>query len=156
MNQIFKIIGDSILSSWIWQFTVDWFHPVISGIVLFFLLRILLRKTRMRSLLISLVSQIIALGSLSIIAIGVLVHIFGWEFDPLDPYEGIKQIAMFKPSLMLGLYYAISQTLFYVAISFFWNINVVGWCVSSWLSNGIGAILSYLLISVSEIMKYTG
>ena len=156
MNNIFKITGDAILSSWIWQFTVDWFHPVISGIVMFFLFRIIVRKSRTRSLFISLGSQIISLGLLSIIAIGVLVHMFGWEFDPLDPYEGIKQIAMFQPSMTLGLFYAISQTLFYIIISFFVDINLIGWCVVSWLSNGIGAMMSYLFISIAEIMKYTG
>jgi len=156
MNKVFKVIGDAILSSWIWQFTVDWYHPIVSGISMFFLFRIIVRKSRLRSLAISVTSQIISLGLLSIIAVGILVHIFGWEFETLNPYDGIKQVVMFQPSLMLGLFYAISQTLCYVLIAFFADINLIGWCTVSWLSNGIGAMISYLFVSFSEIMKYTG
>lgn len=156
MNRIVRIIGDTILSSWIWQFTADWFHPVVTGIVMFFLLRITMRRSRSRSLLISFVAQIVAAGMLTIIAIGVLVHIFGWEFAQMDPYEGVKQITIFTPSILLGLLYAIFQSLLFVLVSFFWQINLVGYIVVSWISNGIGAILSYLFISMVEIMKYTG
>ncbi|HLE76315.1 MAG TPA: hypothetical protein VI521_00930 [Candidatus Babeliales bacterium] len=156
MNHVVKIIGDTILSSWIWQFTADWFHPVVAGIVMFFLLRITMRRSRSRAFLISLAAQLFSAGMLSIIAIGILVHIVGWEFDPMDPYEGVKCITVFTPSMLLGLLYALFQSILLIVGSFFCSFNLLGYLAISWISNGIGAILSYLLISMVEIMKYTG
>lgn len=154
--KIIKPIGDFILSAWIWQFTMDWFHPVITGIVMFILLRLIMRRSRLRSVGISFLAQLVALGLLSFISIGILIHLFGWEFEPLDPHEGIKQITAFMPSLHLGLLYAIFQSGMFIFGSFFWSMNLVGYIVVSWMSNGIGAILSYMFISMAEVMRYTG
>ncbi len=153
---ILKQLGDWILSLWIWQFTADWFHPVITAIVMFFMLRVVMRRSRSRSFLIAIGSQLVALALLSLIAIGVLVHIFGWEFEPMDPYEAVKQITLFAPSLGLGIAYAVLQSAVFIIGAFFWEINVIGYITISWLSNGIGAMLSYMLISMVEIMKYQG
>ncbi len=153
---ILRQVGDFILSSWIWQFTADWFHPVITGIVMFLMLRLIMRRSRLRSLWISLTAQLVALGLLTIIAIGILVHLFGWEFAPIDPHEGIKQISAFAPSIYLGVLYAIFQSCMFIFGAFFWEINLIGYLLISWMSNGIGAILSYMFISMAEVMKYTG
>ena len=110
----------------------------------------------MRSLIISLVAQLVALGMLCLIAIGVLVHIFNWEFTLLDPQEGIKQISALAPSIGLGIVYAIFQSIFFCIASFFWQINLVGFLLITWISNGIGAMISYMFIHMSELMKYVG
>ncbi len=153
---IIKQVGDFILSAWIWQFTADWAHPVITGIVMFLMLRLVMRRSRLRSLGISVVAQLVALVLLSLIAIGILVHLFNWEFTPIDPHEGIKQISAFAPSINLAILYAIFQSCMFIFGAFFWDINLIGYLVISWASNGIGAILSYMFISMAEIMKYTG
>ena len=153
---IIKTIGDSLLSSWIWQFTADWFHPILAGICMFFLMRVVMRTSRMRALLISAASQIVALGLLSIFAIGILVHLLGWEFALLDPYEGVQQIAFFWPCVVLGMWYALFQSACFLLASLVWRVQLLGLLIVCWLSNGIGAMLSYLFVRIAEIMKYTG
>jgi hypothetical protein len=153
MNVI-KMIGDFILASWLWQFTADWFHPVVTGIVMFLLMRMVLRRPRIRSLIISFLAQLFALAMLSIIAVGLLVHIFQWEFDPESLQQA--QTALFYPSLGLALLYALFQTLFFLLGSFFWSANVRSYVVISWISNGLGAMISYLCIRMVEMMNYTG
>ncbi len=78
---VLKYVGDFILSSWIWQFTFDWFHPVITGIIMFFMMRIIMRRSRTNAFVVSLSTQLIGLGLLSFVAIGLVVHMFGWEPD---------------------------------------------------------------------------
>ncbi len=151
---LFKMLGDFILSAWIWQFTADWFHPVITGIVMFFIMRWVMRRPRMQAILISICAQLFALGLLSLIAVGILVQIFNWEFAAITPEEGITRIGAFMPSIGLGIIYAILQSLFFRLGSYFWPQNVRGLVVLSWISNGIGAILSYMCIRFVEIMTY--
>ncbi len=153
---IIKYVGDFILSSWIWQFTVDWFHPVIAGIIMFFIMRIVMRRGRRNSFTVSFFTQLLGLIILSFFAIGVLVHMLGWEFDLLDPYEGVKHISILFPSLGLGLLYAIIQSLIFLFISIFKEINLIGFIVLCWISNVFGAMLSYMFIHMGEVMKYQG
>lgn len=153
---IFKALGDFLLSSWIWQFTADWFHPIITGIVMFFMLRIILRYPRIQSMMMAISAQIVALGMLCLIALGVLVHMFGWEFEELSPQEGITRMAVFMPTIGLAILYAIFSSFFFWICSFFWRKNVGGLIVVSWLSNGIGAMVSYMCIRIVEFMQYLG
>ena len=153
---ILKYLGDFILSSWIWQFTADWFHPVITGITMFFFMRAVMRRRRGHAFLVSCATQLMSLCVLSLIAIGILVHMFGWEFAPVDPYEGVQKIAIFMPSMGLGLIYAIIQSGIFLFVSFFREINLLGFILLCWISNAFGAIFSYLLIHMSEAIKYQG
>lgn len=153
---VFQKLGDLILSSWIWQFTYDWYHIVNTGIIMFFLLRIIMKRTRKRAFIVSLMAQLVSMAMLSFIALVVLVRMFDWQFAPMNPTEGVKQIAFFYPSMMLGLIYAILQTIFFAIASFFWNINLLGFVIITWISNLFGAMISYMFIHMSEIMKYVG
>lgn len=153
---IFHYLGDFFMASWIWQFTSDWFHPVIAGICMFFLMRIILRRGRLRSIGVSFATQLGGVSLLSFIAIGVLFHFFKWEFDPVDPYKGIEQITFFFPSIGLGVTYAILQSCIFLFIGLFKEINLIGYVVICWLSNSFAAMLSYMFVYMGELLKYQG
>ncbi len=153
---IFKAIGDFIVESWLWNFTYDWCHPVFTAIVMFFILRIVMRTSRIRSFLICVLTQFIALSLLSLVAIGLFVHLFSWEFVVVDSYEIAQPLSVLWPSIKLGIMYAVFNTIFFICYALLSHKNPVPYIALSWISNGIGAILSAGIIRMYEVVKYPG
>ncbi len=154
MVGVIKLFGDFLLSSWIWNITFDWFHPIITAIVMFCLLRFIMRKGRLESLAISICAQLFAFGLLTVNVTFGLVKLLGWQYDALKAGQALQMMHVFIPTLWLGLIYAIFQSLFFLFGRLIWRYNLIAFLVLTWVSNSIGVVVSYTFIRMIEICYY--
>ena len=152
---MFQAIGDFFLSAWLWHRTFDWFHPVIAGIVMFFMLRIVLRRKRVPSLCIALGAQLFAFLALDLLVTYFLIEALNWTFEPLsDPRYAFAIVQMLYGSLSVGLIYAFFQSLYFLGGRLFLHYNAIAFCMVAWISNGIGMLISYLFIRMFVLWQY--
>ncbi len=156
MNAITKWIGDFLLTSWIWNITFDVYHPFVTGIVMFCLLRFMLHRRRLESLAISLIVQLFAFGLLTAEVVFGVIRMLGWQYEPLPTEEAMNMMHVLVPSLWVGILYAIFQSLFFMIGRCIWRFNLKRFLVMTWISNGCGAIISYMLINMVEVYYYIG
>lgn len=153
---IAKIIGDFFLSMWIWQITFDIVHPFLTAVIMFCVLRFVMKRKRLRSFAIAAGAQAIALFVLSAIAVGILINTVGWDYEPMKAKEAVNMMGLFKPSLLLGVVYTVIQWIWFSCGRLLWPYNLVSYFVLVVVSNGIGSIGSFLLIRMLEMSYYIG
>lgn len=153
MYGVLKPIGDFFLSAWIWNLTFDWFHPVITGIIMFLVLRLIFRRKRLRALSISFLAQVFSFGLLTLIAMG-LTEYMKWRYDPLDAKVALVALNTFNASLSLALVYTLFQAIYFTVGHFIWRYNLQAFLVMVLLSNGIGFTLSYMFIEMAKVWYY--
>lgn len=154
--KIVKIIGDFLLSSWIWNITFDWYHPIVTGIVMFCLLHFVMHRRYMQSLAISLMTQFFSFGLLAAKVIFVFIRMLGWQYEPLAVGQAVEMMNTFMPSLYVGILYALFQSIFFIIGRCIWRFNLRSFVVMTWVSNGFGVIISYMLINMTELYYYIG
>ena len=153
---IMHIIGDFFLSAWIWNITFDWFHPFVTGVIMFLMLRIVMRRKRIPSLMITAAAQLFSFLLLFSLVNGILVQAFNWTYEPFDdPLYVLSMMNELYACLSLGLIYALFQTVGFFAARFIWQYNVIAFIMIAWISNGIGMLLSYLFIRMVTLWHYT-
>ncbi len=150
---IFKQIGDFFLSAWIWNLTFDWFHPVITGCVMFLIVRIIFRRGTLHSLFISFLAQAVTITILSIIAMGLSDYL-QWRYDPVDAKVAIAMLNVFYASLSLAIIYTIVQLIYFAVGHFIWRYNLYAFLVMTVLSNTIGFVMSYMFIQMVRVWYY--
>ena len=155
MNSI-KAIGDIIVSSWIWNITFDWYHPLLAFIFMFCFLRFILKQKSIEAIGISFFAQVFAFGLLSAIVVFGLVYFFNWQFEPLHAQHAIQSMKVFMPSITLAIIYALNQTLLLAGARCIWSFNITNFIILVWASNGCAAFFSYMLIRMTEFWYYVG
>ena len=153
MDGILKSVGDFFLSAWIWNLTFDWFHPVLTGIVMFLILRLIFRRARLHALVISFMAQIFSFGALTLIAMG-LTEYLQWRYDPLHSKVALAAMNTFYASLSLTLVYALLHAIYFTVGHIIWRYNLHAFLVMVLLSNGIGFALSYMFIEMAKVWYY--
>jgi len=153
MDGILKPIGNFFLSAWIWNFTFDWFHPVITGIGMFLILRLIFRRSRIHALAISFLAQVFAFSALLLITMGLSEYL-QWHYDPLHPKVALAAMNSFYASLQLALVYILLHTIYFTVGHFIWRYNLHSFLVMVVLSNGIGFALSYMFIEMARVWYY--
>ncbi len=153
---ITKRIGDFLLSTWLWHITFDWFHPIVTGIVMFCLLRFVMRRPRVPSFVMSSGLQLSTFGVFSGNIIFILIRWLGWHYQGLNAEEAMYMLNPLVPSLWVGLVYALIQSLFLLIGRCLRRFNLQSFLVLTWVSNSIGAMISYMLINMVEIYYYIG
>ncbi len=151
---VVKFLGDFFLSAWIWNITFDWFHPIITGITMFLLLRFTMRRKRIKSIAISIGAQVFAFALLSVIVVGGLVCCWEWSYAPTDAHEAIKLLSIAYASISLGLIYTLFHMIFFSIGFLLWRYNLIAFVVLSLISNGVGIMLSYMMIRMVELWYY--
>jgi hypothetical protein len=149
-----KTVGDFFLSTWIWNVTFGWIHPIIAGIVLFFLLRFILHRKRFESFVISIIAQLFAFGMLAAKVVFGFVKLLGWQYEPLPAPQALEMMKVFMPSLSLGIMYAIFQSILFILCRLVWRYNLTGFLIMTWISNGMSVLICYALISMVEMWYY--
>lgn len=150
---LLKIVGDYFLSAWIWSFTFDWFHPIITGVTMFLIFRVITHRTRLKALAISMGAQVIVLVILTAL-IGWMTEGLQWRYEPFDIYTRKIFMPEFTASLAVGLVYTFIQTMSFLIGRFFFRYSIVTFLVATILSNIIGVGGSYLLIRITEAWNY--
>lgn len=152
---IMHALGDFFLSAWLWHITFDWFHPLVTGIIMFLMMRILLRRKRIPSLLITTGAQCFSFICLYILVDCFLVKAFHWTYEPFDDVRyALSMMNELYASLCLGLVYAIFQSIYFFIGRFFWRYNSIAFAMIAWISNGVGMLLSYLFIRMVIVWHY--
>lgn len=149
---LFKIIGDCVLSAWIWSFTFDWFHPIVAGCTMFVILRVIVRRARVNALMISSGAQIVALLVLTAFVV-YMSEGLQWRYEPIDECVGIL-MGEFVASLVVGFLYTCIQTIYFLIGRLFFTYNLLVLLIVTVLSNLIGVFGSYVLLRMSEIWYY--
>jgi hypothetical protein len=153
MNGILKPIGDFFLSAWIWNLTFDWFHPVITGISMFLILRLIFRRARLHALLISFIAQVVAFGLIALVGMG-LTEYLQWHYEPVHSKIALAAMNSFYASLKLALVYTLFQSIYFSVGHIIWRYNLHAFLVMVFLSNGIGFTLSYMFIEMAKVWYY--
>ena len=151
-----KIVGDFFLSLWIWQMTFDLFHPAITLVAMYTLLRFSMGRKRVRSLAIAVGAQLAVLGILTAIVPALLINTLGWSYEPLDLSHAVGMMRIFVPALSLGIFYALVQIVYFAIGRIFWRYNLISYVALTLISNGVGVAVSYLLIRAVEFSYYAG
>lgn len=151
-----KVIGDFLLSLWIWHITYDLFHPVVTAITMAFMLHFLMNRGWGRSFGIALFAQLEAIIALTLVVPIFLVTILDWQYEPLDVPSALSMLVIFMPSLSLGLFYAIAQAFFFIIGRLFFRYSLPSYLLLIVVSNGIGVLLSFLLIRAIQFAYYVG
>lgn len=148
-------LGDFFLSAWLWNITFDWYHPIITGMIMFLMMRIVLRKKRIPALLVTIGAQLFAFVCLFVLVSGLLVHALNWTYEPFDDARyALSMMNELYASLCLGLVYAIFQTIYFFGGRFFLQYNSIAFVLITWISNGIGMLISYLFIRMVILWQY--
>lgn len=153
MNAILKPIGDFLLSAWIWNLTFDWFHPVLTGLIMFLILRFIFRRTRLHAVAITIMAQLFAFGLLMLITMGLSDYL-QWNYDPVHPKVALAVMNTFYASLKLALVYTLFHAIYFSIGQIIWRYNLHAFLVMVILSNGIGFALSYMFIEMAKAWYY--
>jgi len=151
-----KMLGDFLLSAWLWNITFDRFHPIVTGFVMFCLVRMVLRQKRMRALAISVGAQFFALCVLTVKVVCGFINWIDWRYEPLHAHEAIPMMSVLYPCLAVGVLYGAFQSLFFIGGRLFFRYDLSKLLIITWVSNGIGAFISYTLINMIELWYYVG
>ncbi len=149
-------MGDFLLTNWIWNITFDIYHPIVTAIIMFCLLRFMLHRRRLESLAISIIMQVFAFGLLTIEVVFGFIRVLQWQYDPLPADQAMEMMGVLMPSLWVGLIYALFQSLFFIMSRALWRFNLKKYLLMTWISNGCGALISYMLINMVELYYYIG
>ncbi len=147
-------VGNLILSAWIWHMMFDWMHPVVTGIVMFFICRIFLRRSRQRSFLISASAQLWAFVCLTGIIYSDILDELDLHYDMLPDYQAISMLNELYPSLALALLYALFQTLYFALGRIIFQYRLSSFVITAWASNGIGFASSVMMIRMVQYWYY--
>ena len=149
---ILHMLGDFLLSAWLWNVTFDWFHPFFTGIILFLMFRVIMRKKRIKSFLVSFGAQLTAFVILNLIVVYGLMGALHWQYELI--YERYPILNELSASLSVGIVYAIFQSLYFVFGKALWEFNLFAYLIMTWISNGIGMLLSYFFIRLVIMCQY--
>ena len=153
MNGIVKAIGDFFLSAWIWNLTFDWFHPAVTGTIMFLILRLIFRRIRLHALMISFIAQLFAFGAIALVGMG-LTEYLQWYYEPVHSKIALAAMNSFYASLKLALIYTLFQAIYFTVGHIIWRYNLHAFLVMVFLSNGIGFALSYMFIEMAKVWYY--
>ena len=153
--EIVKTIGNFILSAWIWNMTFDWFHPMMTGFVMFLCIWLIFRRSIFHALWMSICAQLVVIGVLSG-AVMLLSHMLNWQYEPLVAKVAITQFNTLSASISLACVYTVVQLFYFAFGALFWRYNIRAFLVMTVLSNALGFALSYMFIQMVRAWYYVG
>lgn len=156
MNYVGYMLGNFLLSAWLWQVTFDWFHPIITGIVMFLMLRLVFRAKRSTALLVSMSAQLFALCLFGLIVQGFVVNTLQWTYQPLEPDQASRLLDELYASFSVMVLYIALQSLYFALGKLRYHYRLMPYLVLVVISNGIGFSFSYVFIRMAMLWHYVG
>lgn len=150
---LFNIMCDFLLAAWLWHMTFDWFHPLVTGIVMFFMMRLVMRKKRLVSLWVSSSAQFFAMMFFFLVVIGGLIHGLSWNFEPHYVPRAPDE---FYASLSVALIYIIFQTIYFALGRIWCTYKLLPYFFIVVISNSVGMIFGYVLARMAIAWSYVG
>jgi hypothetical protein len=134
-----QMVTDFLLSNWLWSMTWGWYHIPVNFLLLYFLLKWLMRASMIPALWMSLGAQFFTF----MISTGLGGFILCWlnlSFEPvLQPLTmGYELLAA---CLRFGISCAVLQILFFVLLNLWYKINIRLAICAALLSNILTALL---------------
>ncbi len=137
---------DFLVSAWLWNLTFAFSYVFIVGFLMALLFFFVARESLIRSLLLSFCAQIVTIILFSGVVVGLIIHLFNWQYVPGEISDKLTGIDALRACLSLGIVYALIQTLFFWVIRSYVKGSVITHIILTWFSNGIASFLCYWLI----------
>lgn len=137
-------LAQLMVSQWVWSVTLGFSHPLINCMFMIPLFMYLIRKKFLASLIYALSSQ-----GFAVMVFGLLAHLL-LDYTGDLAYDD-QAFTVFHPlaaSLMLGIMYALLQTLFFYLTRLMWNIPFKTVAVIVALSNLMAALIVFRYVPV--------
>ena len=154
MDYVVRMIGDFLLSAWLWQITFDWFHPMVTGIVMFLMLSMIMRVKRAPALVISIGAQLFAIGVFGIGVVYGIVYALDWMYEPTQALDALAIRDELFASFSVAFIYAVLQSFYFVVLSLWWRCTLLPYLIIVAVSNSIGMLLSYVLTRMVIMWHY--
>jgi len=140
---VFNMIGNFILSEWIWSVTWGIYHIPCNIIIMIILLKFFLRLNMVAAVFLSIGAQLFSVAALTIVTIGTML-VLGKGGGPETYANTPTPIHAF---VCLGLIYAILQSIFFVFIAQRQAMHL-SWLVAiTFISNNLTVLFIYLFTS---------
>jgi hypothetical protein len=149
-----KLIGDFFLTVWLWNITFAWFYPIVTGLIMFLIVRVVMRYKRTRSLMIAFGSQLFSYTMLTVLVVGGLIHGLCWEFDPVSFQQAMGIKNELASTISLGMLYALFQSGYFLLGRFIYSYNYMVYLIMVWISNALGVMMTYMLIKLIMFSYY--
>lgn len=133
-----------ILSQWLWSVTWGVHHVPFNIVMSIILFKVFLGMNIVPSVLLALVSQIVACITLGLVAFVAMWHI-GIGGGP-ETFSYVPQ--PLHATLFLGLIYALFQILFFISIQKRYKLPIKSIIFATVISNNLAVLISWLLLSL--------
>lgn len=151
---MFQSIGDFIISAWLWNIVFDWYYPIVSGIIMFFMMRIIMRSSRTKSLLVVFCTQFFSYIMLGLIAVVLLQSILQWELAPLTTEQAIGMMNSLTATISLSFCYFFLQMLYFCIGRIFMQYNMITYTIILAFTNALSVAINYMLIQMAVFWQY--
>ena len=149
-----KAIGDFFLTAWLWNITFAWYYPIMASIIMFLLLKMVMRCKAWRACAIAIGAQMASYGILSLIVVGGLIHIFRWEYAPVSFQQAMGIKNELVSTISLGMIYAGIQTVLLGVWRAFYPYNHIAYLIIVWIGNALSITMTYMLIKLIMFSYY--
>ncbi len=141
---VFNMIGNFILSEWIWSVTWGIYHIPWNIIIMIILLKFFLRINMVSAVFLSIGAQLFATAALTIITVGTML-LLGKGGGPENYVNTPTPIHAF---ISLGLIYAVLQSIFFTMFGRTHAIKLSWMIVIAIISNNLTVLLNYLFMTI--------
>ena len=136
------------LNTWLWGMTWGVSHVPINIIVMLALFKFVGRLKIMTAILLAFFSKVFA-SALYTMLVSFLVFVVKLKFIPLDNVTGIQGSNLLLACIYLGLIYSALQTIFFLIVNKFYEINLRVITLIVFVSNIISSLLVYRFLEIN-------
>lgn len=133
------------LSEWLWSVTHGGYHTPINIFVMITLFLFVLRYRTVPSVLLSLSANLFSFFAFTGLVYSIIIYGLEIEYIPEQDEIYVVKSLMFT-CLYLGLIYAVLQSLFFTALSWFYTLDLKPVIIITFVSNAITAWIMYTLL----------
>lgn len=137
------LMGELLVSEWLWSVTFGFYHLPINIFIMIFFFKFFMGMRIIPAVLLSFFSNIFSWIILSLFVLGVPVYLFKIGFDTSTTQTLSSIMAV---SLVLGGLYALVQSLMFVVLDKRMNFDIHRAIAVALMSNGLTALMSYALV----------
>lgn len=145
---MFVMLSDFFLSEWIWSITWGMYHIPINIVVMFILAKLNLRVSNIPLLMMIIGAHVFGIVVFSACVLGLLGFSLGINYLPTEnAYDQTYNVL--NASLALGSIYGVFHSMFFVLLSYHYELPLRYLVVITILSNLISAQLVYTMFPYS-------
>ena len=137
---VLNVLGDFLLSEWLWGVTYGWSYIFLGVLLLTFFSRWLLNLSLFRAFFLSMSAYSFSFFIYSAIVVGGFIHFLQWWYVP-HQYEVVA--GPLVANMSLGLIHSLFQILFFAMVSKVYRMDTTRFLIGIFLSNALAVVMSY-------------